>query len=126
MDEQGEYHWDKIGADISDQEWLDNVNIERRKDQSGAISYEAFEIIMDKLEKEWFDLVSLALRLSKGVLITLRSSVFLNLLRICQLKTQCVPSAMTGKERTRMQSSSAMAVTWLSIKVSDHHCHSQG
>jgi Enhancer of polycomb-like len=33
------------------------VNTERRKDQVDAISYETFEVIMDRLEKEWFDLV---------------------------------------------------------------------
>lgn len=44
--------------DEQDQEWLDTVNAERKKDQSGPISYEVFEIIMDKLEKEWFTLVS--------------------------------------------------------------------
>jgi NuA3 HAT complex component NTO1 len=43
---------------LADQEWLDAVNAERKKEQSGAISYEVFEIIMDKLEKEWFNLVS--------------------------------------------------------------------
>ncbi|OCF39768.1 hypothetical protein I317_06430 [Kwoniella heveanensis CBS 569] len=42
--------------DEQDQEWLDVINMERKKDQSGAISYELFEIIMDKLEKEWFNL----------------------------------------------------------------------
>jgi NuA3 HAT complex component NTO1 len=41
-----------------DQEWLDAVNTERRNDQLNKVSYETFEIIMDKLEKEWFDLVS--------------------------------------------------------------------
>ena len=41
-----------------DQEWLDTLNAERKKDQSGPVSYEVFEIIMDKLEKEWFNLVS--------------------------------------------------------------------
>jgi len=40
-----------------DQEWLDAINNERKKEQSGPISHEVFEIIMDKLEKEWFDLV---------------------------------------------------------------------
>ncbi|WWD21160.1 hypothetical protein CI109_105643 [Kwoniella shandongensis] len=40
--------------DEQDQEWLDAINAERKKDQSGPISYEVFEIIMDKLEKEWF------------------------------------------------------------------------
>ncbi|KAH7914590.1 PHD-zinc-finger like domain-containing protein [Hygrophoropsis aurantiaca] len=42
--------------DEQDQEWLDALNIERKKDQSNAVSYETFEIIMDRLEKEWFDL----------------------------------------------------------------------
>lgn len=42
---------------VVDKEWLDVVNAERKKDQSGPISYEIFEIIMDKLEKEWFNLV---------------------------------------------------------------------
>lgn len=40
-----------------DQEWLDAVNAERKKEGQGAVSYEIFEIIMDRLEKEWFDLV---------------------------------------------------------------------
>ncbi|ORY33154.1 hypothetical protein BCR39DRAFT_521494 [Naematelia encephala] len=43
--------------DEQDQEWLDAINAERKKDQSGPVSYEIFEIIMDKLEKEWFDLI---------------------------------------------------------------------
>lgn len=42
---------------ITDQAWLDTYNAERKKDQCGPISYEVFEIIMDKLEKEWFNLV---------------------------------------------------------------------
>ncbi|KAG0698199.1 hypothetical protein DFH29DRAFT_942772 [Suillus ampliporus] len=42
--------------DDQDQEWLDAVNIERRKDQLNAVTYETFEIIMDRLEKEYFDL----------------------------------------------------------------------
>ncbi len=41
----------------ADQEWLDAVNAERKKEQSGLIAYEVFEIIMDRLEKEWFNLV---------------------------------------------------------------------
>lgn len=43
---------------LADKEWLDAVNLERKKEQSGTISYETFEIIMDQLEKEWFKLVS--------------------------------------------------------------------
>ena len=42
-----------------DQEWLDVVNNERKHDQLNKISYETFEIIMDRLEKEWFDLASI-------------------------------------------------------------------
>jgi NuA3 HAT complex component NTO1 len=33
------------------------VNNERKKDQLNAVTYETFEIIMDRLEKEYFDLV---------------------------------------------------------------------
>lgn len=57
MDEQGGLVASEP-ANPPDQEWLDAINAERKKDQSGPVSYEAFEIIMDKLEKEWFNLVS--------------------------------------------------------------------
>lgn len=50
------------GANGVDQEWLDNINAERQKEQAGPISYEIFEIIMDKLEKEWFNLVRVSSR----------------------------------------------------------------
>jgi len=33
------------------------MNAERKKEQSDRVSYETFEIIMDRLEKDWFDLV---------------------------------------------------------------------
>ncbi|TDL26735.1 hypothetical protein BD410DRAFT_783848 [Rickenella mellea] len=42
--------------DEQDQEWLDAVNAERKSDQLNKVTYETFEIIMDRLEKEWFDL----------------------------------------------------------------------
>lgn len=42
--------------DEQDQEWLDALNAERKKEQLDKISFEAFEIVMDRLEKEWFDL----------------------------------------------------------------------
>lgn len=42
----------------TDQEWLDAVNQERKKEQLNGVTYETFEIVMDRLEKEWFDLVS--------------------------------------------------------------------
>lgn len=41
-----------------DREWVDLVNTERQSQQLDRLSYELFEVIMDKLEKEWFDLVS--------------------------------------------------------------------
>lgn len=39
----------------TDQEWLDTISNERRHDQLKKVSYETSEIIMDRLEKEWFD-----------------------------------------------------------------------
>lgn len=43
--------------DEQDQEWLDAVNADRKKGGDlNKVTYEAFEIIMDRLEKEWFDL----------------------------------------------------------------------
>ncbi|KAI6149699.1 PHD-zinc-finger like domain-containing protein [Pisolithus tinctorius] len=42
--------------DEQDQEWLDAINVERKKDQLNLVTYETFEIIMDRLEKEYFDL----------------------------------------------------------------------
>jgi hypothetical protein len=41
-----------------DQEWLDAVNTERKKEQLDKVSHEVFEVVMDRLEKEWFNLVS--------------------------------------------------------------------
>ncbi|TFY51274.1 hypothetical protein EVG20_g11076, partial [Dentipellis fragilis] len=42
--------------DEQDQEWVDALNVERKAQGSDKVSYEAFEIVMDRLEKEWFDL----------------------------------------------------------------------
>ncbi|KAF4611305.1 hypothetical protein D9613_007262 [Agrocybe pediades] len=42
--------------DEQDQEWLDLVNVDRKKAQMDAVTPEGFEIIMDRLEKEWFDM----------------------------------------------------------------------
>lgn len=60
MDEQGRRPVIATGQNTyrPDQAWLDVINEERRKEQSGPITYETFEILMDKLEKEWFELVS--------------------------------------------------------------------
>ncbi|THH11516.1 hypothetical protein EW146_g8014 [Bondarzewia mesenterica] len=42
--------------DEQDKEWLDDVNAERKAQQLDRISFETFEIVMDRLEKEWFHL----------------------------------------------------------------------
>ncbi|KAJ3538799.1 hypothetical protein NM688_g6469 [Phlebia brevispora] len=42
--------------DEQDQCWLDALNVERRAKDLGSVPYEVFEIVMDRLEKEWFDL----------------------------------------------------------------------
>ena len=52
---QVEYDMDDV-----DRAWLDQINTERRKEGLDIVSYELFEVIMDRLEKEWFDLVSMA------------------------------------------------------------------
>ena len=54
----------------ADQEWLDAVNLERKKEQLNGVSYETFEIVMDRLEKEWFDLVSHPLRVVNSASLT--------------------------------------------------------
>ncbi|KAH7335459.1 hypothetical protein B0J17DRAFT_670266 [Rhizoctonia solani] len=43
--------------DEQDEEWLKELNSERYKEQSERISAETFEIIIDRLEKEWFELM---------------------------------------------------------------------
>ncbi|KAK4048999.1 hypothetical protein OIV83_004360 [Microbotryomycetes sp. JL201] len=42
--------------DEHDKTWLDSINNERKQTGTAPVSYDAFEIIIDKLEKEWFDL----------------------------------------------------------------------
>ncbi|KAI0079413.1 hypothetical protein K474DRAFT_1705699 [Panus rudis PR-1116 ss-1] len=42
--------------DEQDQEWLDAINAERKKENLDTVKPEVFEIVMDRLEKEWFDL----------------------------------------------------------------------
>jgi hypothetical protein len=46
---------------LADEEWLKAVNEERKKEQLDKVTSEMFEIIMDRLEKEWFNLVCLTL-----------------------------------------------------------------
>ncbi|KAG5651329.1 hypothetical protein H0H81_009082 [Sphagnurus paluster] len=42
--------------DEQDKEWLDTLNRERKKEQLTQITYEMFEVIVDRLEKEWFNM----------------------------------------------------------------------
>ena len=102
-------HFDSSNADRADQAWLDAINAERHKEQSGPISYEVFEILVDKLEKEWFELVRIAPFVSSC--LTPRASGYLNQPRTCLSRIPSVQCAMTGKERTRMPSSSVTAAT---------------
>lgn len=63
MDEQGEsilkpalYYAEKFG----DHDWLQLLNIDRKREGVDFVSPEIFEVIMDQLEKEWFTLVQYA------------------------------------------------------------------
>ncbi|KAJ7849983.1 bromodomain and PHD finger-containing protein 3 [Mycena olivaceomarginata] len=51
LERQVEYDMDE-----QDQEWLDAVNADRKKEQLDRVTYEVFEVVMDRLEKEWFNL----------------------------------------------------------------------
>ena len=94
----------------ADQEWLEVVNAERKSQQLDKVSYETFEIIMDRLEKEWFDLVSAY----DNVLVERNGDLFFRLktspnpIWHFHLKTQRVPSVTTLKEKTVMPSFSVM------------------
>jgi NuA3 HAT complex component NTO1 len=118
MDEQGKtvttssVKW----TDDVDQEWLDTINAERQKEQAGAISYEIFEIIMDKLEKEWFNLVRVLSPYADRNLQS-RSNAYPSLHPIYRSKTPGARSVMMEKEKIRMLSSFAMVVIWQFIKV---------
>ncbi|KAJ6545966.1 hypothetical protein B0H10DRAFT_1852773, partial [Mycena sp. CBHHK59/15] len=53
LERQVEYDMDEQGKSGM----LDAVNAERQKKQLDEISYEVFEVMIDCLEKEWFNLV---------------------------------------------------------------------
>ncbi|GAA5824367.1 hypothetical protein JCM3770_001841 [Rhodotorula araucariae] len=48
----------QVEYDMDDQDrlWLDALNRDRTRQRLPLVSYDLFEIIMDKIEKEWFDL----------------------------------------------------------------------
>jgi len=92
-----------------DQEWLDALNAERKKEQLNKISYEAFEIVMDRLEKEWFDLVcNDPSYICALTFLGCRRRTFRNPTLQCHLKTQPAQSVMIQKGRTLTPSFFAM------------------
>jgi hypothetical protein len=55
---RGCYCWKRLTVCfILDEYWLKEINVERRKQDLGEVTPELFEKIIDRLEKEWFDLV---------------------------------------------------------------------
>lgn len=68
LSRQVEYDMDEDGACSAqpcaplltgaDQAWLDSVNDQRNQAKLPVVSYEILEVLLDRLEKEWFDLVS--------------------------------------------------------------------
>jgi len=68
--------YDSVEYDMDEQDqcWLRLYNQERRKEFLGDISPYLFECIMDKLEKEWFNLVNMHLFLL--VCLLLMASMF--------------------------------------------------
>ncbi|RKP10565.1 PHD-zinc-finger like domain-containing protein [Thamnocephalis sphaerospora] len=52
LDELVEYDMDE-----QDKLWLESINRDRSKEKVKQISMETFEFVMDRLEKEWFELV---------------------------------------------------------------------
>jgi Enhancer of polycomb-like len=94
-----------------DQEWLDALNAERKKEQLGKISYEAFEIVMDRLEKEWFDLVcDDAPSISALTHVGRRRRTYRNPTWHCHPKTQLAQFVTIQKERILTPSCSVMGV----------------
>lgn len=110
-----------------DQEWLDALNQERKKEQIGPVSYETFEIVMDQLEKEWFNLVSPPTTPSSSSHFSrcnFASFAWRSRRRSPNrtwpypLKIRLVRSATTQREKTRMRLCFVMGVIWRCIKVS--------
>lgn len=46
------------GGVLIDQRWLELINEERKKNGDPGVPDLVFELVMDRLEKEWFSLVS--------------------------------------------------------------------
>lgn len=123
MDEQGQFtSLDPafLFTRASDQEWLDAVNAERKKEQLDKVSYGTFEIVMDRLEKEWFDLASHPARsVAEWSLLVYfcRRKIFRNPTWQCHLKILLVQFVTTRRGRIAMPSFFVMDVTWLFIRA---------
>ena len=101
-----------------DQEWLEVVNAERKSQQLDKVSYETFEIIMDRLEKEWFDLVRPCPECCEKFREYLPSPrTYPRLTWGCPQRSPAVRYATTLRERTPMRLSSVTGATWLFTKV---------
>jgi hypothetical protein len=95
-----------------DMEWLDSVNAERKKEQGDRVSCETFEIIMDRLEKDWFDLVRSCLCILQFSYLncTDRQRICRSQIWLCHPRIRRAQFATTRRERTRMQLCFVMGV----------------
>jgi hypothetical protein len=138
LDKQVEYDMDEQGIPFlsfrspawvnkmscTDKEWLDALNVERRKEGIDPLTYEFFEIVMDRLEKEWFDLVctdfltTLYVCVSEAVALY-RQNKYRNLQHLSCRKTRGVLFVTTANARIPTQSYFVTVVIWLFIRVRD-------
>ena len=102
------------------------MNADRKKGGDlNKVTYEAFEIIMDRLEKEWFDLVRiLCVHLCLPNLLSFSPTQWWNRRRIypnktlrCHQKIPHVLYATTPRARIVMRLYSVMDAIWLYIRV---------
>ena len=102
-----------------DQEWLDALNTDRKAQHMDKVTYETFEIVMDRLEKEWFDLVSIqtSSMAKHRVNAAYSRRTFPRRTWAYLRRSLVVPYAMIPRERTRMRSSFVTDVTWRYIRV---------
>jgi len=106
--------------DEQDLEWLEAVNAERRKMDLDKVSPENFEVIMDRLEKEWFDLVCLLEDddlPSLAKVLAFRRRTYPNPTSQCPQKTQPALFVTTRRERTVTPLFSATVATSPCIKT---------
>ncbi|KAJ7808622.1 PHD-zinc-finger like domain-containing protein [Mycena leptocephala] len=65
LERQVEYDMDEQGKSLAELAWLDALNAERQKRLLEKIPYEVFEVVIDRLEKEWFNLISMSVSKAK-------------------------------------------------------------